>query len=99
LARKVLSNIGIPFEQVSSSNLLTNFRPRESNKHSLNCLRLVKRDPKQFLRVVPIEDHSNLVGSEHTVHITRLYVKNGPSKDGESLFAKAQKALNSAFDD
>jgi HD superfamily phosphohydrolase len=99
LAKKVLTNINIPFEQVSSSNLLTNFRPRELKKHSQNYLRLVKRDSKQFPRVVPIEDHSSLVGSEHTVHITRLYVKNRPGPDGESLVAKAFKALNIAFDD
>ncbi len=99
IARQNLERLGIPYEQVSSSKLLTNFRPRGTKKYSDNYLRLVKKDQKQFPRVVPIEDYSNLVGAEHTVHITRLYVKNALNPAGEPLVIEAQKAINLAFDE
>jgi HD superfamily phosphohydrolase len=97
-ARTALMDENIPFEQVSSSNMLTNFRPRESKKQSQHYLRLVKKDNQQFLRVVPVEDHSRLVGTEQVVHITRLYVRNSRVSADQNLVARAFKAINKVFD-
>jgi HD superfamily phosphohydrolase len=73
-ACKTIEKLGVPYERLSSASSLTNFRPRGEGEISRNYLRLVKKDAEQFPRVVPIEDHANVVGGNSSVHITRLYV-------------------------
>lgn len=73
-ASKIIEGLGVPFERLSSAGSLTNFRPRGEGEISRNYMRLIKKDADQFPRVVPIEDYSNVIGSNSSMHITRLYV-------------------------
>lgn len=88
-----LKALGIPFEQISSSSALTNFRPRARGEPSRNYLRLIKKDANQFPRVVPIEDHSSLIEGNVGVHIARIYVPDALDVHGHNLGTKAKKAL------
>src|SRR5690606_17745835 len=76
---------GFDVEHISSSNSLTNFRPRRENEVSRNYLRLIKKDERQFPRVVPIEDHSSLIDANDRSFITRLYVEDQVDAKGESV--------------
>ncbi len=73
-ACKILEGLGVPYEKLSSSTSLTSFRSRGEHEQSRNYLRLIKKDERQFPRVVPIEDHSQLIDANDKVHITRIYV-------------------------
>lgn len=84
----------IPCEKISSGNSLTRFRPREANEKSSNYLRLIKKDEIQFPRVVPIEDHSQLIASNSEVVIHRLYVASGKGLHGKDLYEEARRLLN-----
>jgi HD superfamily phosphohydrolase len=98
-AKLAIKKLGYHFEQVSSASSLTKFRPRAKNQESKNYLRLIKKDSKQFLRVFPIEDFSELISNQNSVHITRLYVKNKTNKDGQKDSTVIKKAITSAFDE
>lgn len=72
--KEVLRTRETPFEQISSRNTLTRFRPRENKQEaSSNYLRLIRRDHQSIPRVVPIEDYSKLVRDNATIHIQRIY--------------------------
>lgn len=72
--RRWLEEMGIAYEQVSSSGSLTRFRPRRAMEKSHNYLRLVKKDERQIPRVKPIEDFSHVIHRNDSTFITRLYV-------------------------
>jgi HD superfamily phosphohydrolase len=84
-AKKILSNLGIEYQQISSASYLTRFRERKPNEMSSNYLRLIKKDSKLFPRVVPIEDFSNIVSQKTTVHISRLYIEQIKTDRGDSV--------------
>jgi hypothetical protein len=84
-AKKILSNLGIEYQQISSASYLTRFRERKPNEMSSNYLRLIKKDSKLFPRVVPIEDFSNIVSQKTTVHISRLYIEQKKTDRGDSV--------------
>lgn len=84
-ARQLLSDSGYRYEEISSGSLLTRFRPRAADEPSLNYLRLIKKDEREFPRVVPIEDHSKLVGNNSSVVIHRLYVEDGEGKARQAV--------------
>lgn len=89
-AKNILTQLGLDYEQVSSSSSLTNFRPRQKNKVSQNYLRLIKKDINQFPRIMPIEDHSSIFSGNIVVHITRLYAKE---REKSRSIQDAKKAL------
>lgn len=70
----ILKCKGIPYQKVSSINYITKFQPRKKSEDSKNYLRLIKKDGKQFPRVLPLEDFSSLISSKKAVHIHRIYV-------------------------
>ena len=84
-AKKILTALGIEFQQISSASYLTRFRERRPNEMSANYLRLIKKDSKLFPRVVPIEDFSNIVSQKTTVHISRLYIEQFKTDQGDSV--------------
>jgi len=91
-AKKILSALGVHFQQISSASYLTKFRVRRPNEMSANYLRLIKKDARLFPRVVPIEDFSTIVAQSSTVHISRLYIEQIETSAGDSI-ALARKAL------
>ena len=102
-ASQVLRELNVPFERVSSATSLTRFRPRGDQKLSDNYLRLIKKDELQFPRVVPIEDHSQLIHSNRSVHIDRIYVPDGIEKfdprDSLSCSESIQRRVLKALQD
>jgi hypothetical protein len=70
-----LSEHNITHELVSSGNSLTRFRPRRGNQKSSNYLRLIRKDERQFPRVYPIEDFSEVIKSSTEIVIHRVYVE------------------------
>ena len=103
-ASSILKKLNVPFERVSSATSLTRFRPRGEQRPSDNYLRLIKKDQLQFPRVVPIEDHSQLIHSNRSVHIDRIYVPPSSEKFdshggpicAESIQRQVLKALQDA---
>lgn len=91
--RKLIEQKGIPCERVSSTTSLTRLSPREENAASLNYMRLIKRDSLRCPRVVPIEDHSKLVGERDGVSIQRLYVPLSQNAAGESFHKMVRELL------
>ena len=81
----LLENAGIPFELVSSKNYMTKFRPRKKKENSHNYLRLIKKDEKQFPRVVPVEDYSGLIREGMVIQLHRIYSGPSFSKDARKL--------------
>lgn len=79
---KVLDGLGVVYQRISSSNSLTKFQGRRLNQKSRNYLRLIKKDSHLFPRVCPIEDYSDLIGGETSVHICRLYIDPYSKGDG-----------------
>lgn len=96
-AEKVLDKLGVPFEKISSSSSLTKFRARKSNQKSSNYLRLIKKDSRQFPRVVPIEDYCGVFKQENSVHICRLYID--PTSDHGDMVQKVREKLIEELDD
>jgi hypothetical protein len=92
-ATLMIQQSGFDVENISSSNSLTNFRPRLANEASRNYLRLIKKDERQFPRVVPIEDHSSLIDANDRSFITRLYVEDLRDEKGLSIPNKLKQAL------
>ena len=92
-ATDIITDMGYRYEVIKSSNSLTRFRPRGENEASRNYLRLIKKDDHQFPRVVPIEDHSRLIGDNETVHITRVYVEDAQAADGSAVAKLVKKNL------
>jgi len=84
-AAQIIKELGVAFEQVSSSGSLTNFRPRREHELSRNYLRLIKKDEYQFPRVLPIEDHLSLISGDTRVHINRIYVESGLDGRGRRI--------------
>jgi uncharacterized protein len=91
----LISDLGYQHEVVMSSNSLTRFQPRHENELSRNYLRLIKKDENQFPRVVPIEDHSQIIGDNKTVQISRIYVENDLDENGDNIAKKVKKHLSS----
>ncbi|MFW7381031.1 MAG: HD domain-containing protein [Oligoflexus sp.] len=89
-----LTQQNIPYEKVSSGNSLTRFRPRRGHEKSKNYLRLIKKDAKQFPRVLPIEDHSEVIRSNSEVVIHRIYVEATTGPDGMDLPSYVRGLLN-----
>lgn len=95
-AQAVLDELGVHYEKISSVNSLTKFRPRKSNQLSTNYLRLIKKDSRQFPRVIPIEDYSGILNSKNAIHICRLYID--PSLEPD-VVAKVKEKLIEELDD
>ena len=96
-ACSLLRSIGLTFEQVSSESSLTSFRTRREDEHSLNYLRLIKKDEDQFPRVVPIEDYASpsLIEGDTRVHISRIYVEDKLGPNGQHQPETAKQAIRS----
>ncbi len=93
-AKNVLEKLKVPYEQISSENSLTRFRPRtDPDAPSQNYLRLIKKDVRQFPRVVPIEDYSQLIDNNSGTAIHRLYIADDVDTDGQSLPQKIKRAI------
>lgn len=92
-AAKLLKEKNIPFETISSGSSLTRFSPRRANQKSSNYLRLIKKDEKQFPRVVPIEDYSDVITSNREVVIHRIYVESSSNSEGQFLPTLAKNLL------
>ncbi len=98
LARKFLGEQGYKYDEVSSANSLTRFRPREENEPSRNYLRLVKKDEWQIPRVSPIEDFSDLIHTNQSTYIHRIYVEAGETAEGEFIPDKVKRGLSLYFE-
>lgn len=98
VAREYLISQGFKFAEVSSTNSLTRFRPREDNAPSRNYLRLLKKDERQIPRVVPIEDYSGIIAANQTTYIHRIYVEPGVASDGASIPDKVRQELTDRLD-
>lgn len=94
--RSLIEQHGIPCEQVSSTTSLTRLSPREDQAPSRNYMRLVKRDQLRCPRVVPIEDHSKLVGEKGGINIHRLYVPYSQNEHGEPYYKTVRELLISS---
>lgn len=92
-ACKILDSLGVDYEKISSASSLTTFRGRRENEASRNYLRLIKKDERQFPRVVPIEDYSPLINNSERVHISRIYVEDRVGKDGRSVPQAVKEVL------
>ena len=92
-AAKLLKEKNIPFESISSGSSLTRFSPRRANQKSSNYLRLIKKDEKQFPRVVAIEDYSDVITSNREVVIHRIYVESALDNSGQFLPTVAKGLL------
>jgi uncharacterized protein len=92
-AEDVIRGLGFNFETISSSNSLTTFRPRQEHEISRNYLRLIKKDDRQFPRVMPIEDHCAIIESNEGTHISRIYVEDGMTVDGKSIPEVVKRAI------
>ncbi len=93
-AKAVLAKAGVAYEQISSENSLTRFRPRTNpDAPSQNYLRLIKKDVRQFPRVVPIEDYSQLIDNNSGTTIHRLYIADEMDGKGRSLPQKMKRAI------
>lgn len=85
---KILLDNHIVFEKVRSQNELTKFKMRSKGSLSENYLRLIKKDEKQFMRVLPIEDYSSLISDKPRISLERLYVPLNQSREAEELLQK-----------
>lgn len=94
-----LTKKGYRFEQVSSATSLTRFRPRQEHERSRNYLRLIKKDEKQFPRVYPIEDYSDVIAANDKVYIQRIYLENSLDPSGKPIAAKVKQELPSILKD
>lgn len=93
-AKGVLLKMQVPFEQISSENSLTRFRPRtDPDAASQNYLRLIKKDVRQFPRVVAIEDYSQLIDNNSGTAIHRLYVADDVDSQGRSIPQQIKRAI------
>jgi HD superfamily phosphohydrolase len=70
---KFLDEEKIDHEAVSSHTVLTKFRSLKSGEKNTSCLRLIKLDERQLLRVEAVEDHSS-IAKENGVVFHRIYV-------------------------
>ena len=91
--KSLIEKENIPCEQVSSGTSLTRLSPRMDDGPSRNDIRLIKRDSLRCPRVVPIEDHSRIVGEGEGVHIHRLYVPLGVGPSGEKWHRQVRDLL------
>lgn len=69
----------LDFELISSRNSLTRLKRIAKDKSSLNHLKLIKLDERQFLRVENIEKFTNL--TEDTVQYHRIYVNREDAQE------------------
>lgn len=98
VARAYLKEKGYKWDEISSGNSLTRFRPREENAPSKNYLRLVKKDEWQIPRVSPIEDYSDLIATNPSTFIHRIYVEAATDEHGEFIPAKVKRELTALFE-
>lgn len=87
--RELLEKSGIETETLSSHNVLTKFRTRKVGQRSQNNLCLIKKDPRQCLRVEAIEDYSS-VTKEPGVVLHRLYVARKDVEKAEQILLKGE---------
>ena len=99
LVASLLKQANIPFEIVSTGSSLTRFSPRHKNQKSSNYLRLIKKDLRQFPRVQPIEDYSDVIRSNQDIIIQRIYVSTQQDDQGVSTAQKAKEVLIQASPD
>jgi HD superfamily phosphohydrolase len=92
-AGAIIEELGVPYEQLSSSSSLTTFRSRRDNEMSRNYLRLIKKDEYQFPRVMPIEDYTQLIAANSRVHINRIYVPDELDAEGRGIPGLVKSAL------
>ncbi|MBP9707383.1 MAG: HD domain-containing protein [Oligoflexales bacterium] len=96
-ASLVIQNHQINFERISSSTALTRFSQRSDLELSKNYLRLVKKDEFRFPRVIPIEDHSDLIKHNNSRQIHRLYIENIELPGNRHSYDVISQALMSKF--
>lgn len=93
VVKETLAAQGIRYQEISSGNSLTRFRPRQGPEKSTNYLRLIKKDDLQLPRVCPIEDYSNLIASNASVSISRIYAAPAPGVTQNQIKAWVTRAL------
>jgi hypothetical protein len=92
---KILTDHGVDHERISSANSLTRFQPRrDQSAKSLNYLRLIKKDDKQFPRVFPIEDHSEVIRSNSEIVIHRIYVEPRYDSSGRDVSGDLRQLIH-----
>jgi HD superfamily phosphohydrolase len=97
-AKEIIEAHGYPYQQVSSANSLTRFQPRdENNKRSKNYLRIIKKDIRQFPRVIPIEDHSTVIEGNQKITIHRIYASASFDNEGRYIPQRIKELLNQKF--
>lgn len=89
-AKEILQAKGIAFEHISSTNYLTNTVRRGMGPKVENFLKLIKKDDILGLRVINLEDYSQLYKIDPGVNIERLYVAGEDAQ-------RAKAALQEAF--
>ena len=90
---------GIRCEGIASSNSLTRFRPVSECGISTNPFRLIKKDDRQFPRIVPIEHYSETVNQNRSTSLYRVYVPvHDTLADGQNSFRAARQLVLNLFD-
>lgn len=97
LVQDVIAAAGMEQEHVSSLTSLTRFSPRGRFERSKNYLRLIVRDDLDAPRVVPIEDHANIVNNNAKIVIHRVYVEDKVNHNGVNQVDAARQAVNKVF--
>lgn len=95
----ILQKHAIRHQMISSANSLTRFQPRDAGKRSRNYLRLIRKDEQQRPRVSAIEDYSNLIASNDSVAIHRIYAMPSAGHSIASIKALISEALKSKSKD
>lgn len=95
----MLRQQGIRAEGIASSNSLTRFRPVSESGVSSNPFRLVKKDDRQFPRIVPIEQFSETMKQSRSTSLYRVYVPiDDVTADGQNSFQVARQMVLTMFD-
>lgn len=92
-ACQVLDELKVSYQVISSANSLTRFQPRHGPVRSKNYLRLIKKDERQWPRVCPIEDYSQLIASNDSVSIVRIYACPSATQSINAIKARISQAL------
>ncbi len=95
----IIQALGLRFDALSSATTLTRFRPRSEDEYSKNYLRVVKKDKVQILRVMPIEDFSDIINKNATRQIHRVYVEDVKPGQGKVSPWDVINAIRSTLDD
>ena len=90
-AKKVLAKFNLPFEHVSSINILTRALSKNLYSEKQTSLRLIQKDAQQLLRVVPLRQGVSPRFEANTVKIDRLYMDSDGL--GEDTILRIKKAF------